>query len=362
VRESTRVAVVGGAGYVGLALCGELTRRRHEIVAVTRTNGRFLLDSLGVTAVTPDEVDRVGPVDAVVNLAYPNRGSIYEYPLRNRELLATIQQVSGNAARVVHVSTQAVFGFAMEYPVVVGPVRKRRDYLYIESKIQLENLLAHACGRGGLDIVRLGNVWGPASPTWTAALADKLLFGDPVGVAGEDGFCNATDVANVAAYLAFLIEAPRHAGVRYHHLAELGDTRWSWWIDRLASVLKVAPMLAKERGAYPETLTRELRGTWAAHSPTAVAREWIYGRFTGSLLRSAVRAMPRGVFAFLKRRRGRSGGGGGTSPPAVGDPVFLAIMGAERRFETCVDSAWSPPVDREGSWRAIAEWMREAGY
>jgi len=357
-----RVVVIGGAGYVGLTLCAELRVRGHDVTAVTRPNGRFLLERIGVRVQSPDDLERVGPIDAVVNLAYPNRGSVYAYPQRNRELLEIVRRLAAGGARVVHVSTQAVFGFAIEYPIVLGPVPTRRDYLYIESKIELENLLARGWGNGELHIVRLGNVWGPASPTWTAALADKLLFGDPVGVERQDGFCNATDVANVVAYLAFLVEAPAHPGTQYHHLAELGETRWSWWIERLASTLKVAPVFANERGAYPRSLTQELRETWAAHSPFTFAGEWIYGRFIGSLLRSVVRRMPGGVFAFLKRRRGRPGGEGRRSPLAGGDPVFLTVMGAERRFETRVDAAWSPPVDREGSWRAIAEWMREAGY
>src|SRR5947207_2739636 len=103
MRQGTmRIAVIGGAGYVGRALCDELNRRRHEVVAVTRPNGVFLLDSLGVMTVTPGQLDRVGPVDVVVNLAYPSRGSIYEYPRRNRELLAMIKRVAPGAERVVH--------------------------------------------------------------------------------------------------------------------------------------------------------------------------------------------------------------------------------------------------------------------
>src|SRR6266566_6309529 len=142
-----RIAVIGGAGYVGLTLCAELRLRGHDVTAVTRPNGRLLLERTGVRVASSDELERVGPVDVVVNLAYPNRGSIYEYPLRNRELLAMIRRLA-DGARVVHISTQAVFGFALEYPIVAGPVPERRDYLYIESKIQLERLLARACGDG----------------------------------------------------------------------------------------------------------------------------------------------------------------------------------------------------------------------
>ena len=217
-----RVAVIGGAGYVGIALCAELRRRGHDVAAVTHPNGRFLLEPTGVRVELWDTPERVGVVDVVINLAYPNRGPVHEYPIRNREIRDLIQQLAGDSARVIHLSTQAVFGFALEYPVVLGPVRNRRDYLYIEAKLEIENLLARGIVRS-LDVVRLGNVWGPASPTWTAAVADKLLFGETVGVAGEDGYCNGTDVANVVSYLAFLVEASRRDGARYHHLAELAD-------------------------------------------------------------------------------------------------------------------------------------------
>ena len=154
-----RVAVIGGAGYVGLTLCAEMRLRGHEVTAVTRPNGRFLLERIGVRAESPDDLGRVGPIEAVVNLAYPNRGSIYEYPRRNRELLAIVRRFAAGGARVVHTSTQAVFGFGLEYPVVVRPVPTRRDYLYIESKIELERLLTHACG-GGIAHRALGQCVG----------------------------------------------------------------------------------------------------------------------------------------------------------------------------------------------------------
>lgn len=354
-----RVAVIGGAGYVGLIVCNELVRRGHEVTAVTRANGRFLLDRTGARVIAPSDAGTAGAMDVVVNLAYPNRGPAFEYPTRNQEILGMVRQLAGRTGRVIHTSTQAVFGFDLEEPVTASPIRKRRDFAYIEAKIELENLLVDAFGRARIDIVRLGNVWGPASPTWTAALADKLAFGDPVGVLGADGYCNATEVANVADYLAFVAEDEEGHGVRFHHLAELGALRWSWWLDRLSTRLGVTAAFVSDRPEYPRSFSQELRATWRKHSPFAIAREWMYGRMTGSVYRSLVRAMPRATHPFLK-----STGKGGASRPLAeqGDPIFLILMSGGVRFQSVVDPRWTPPIDAETSWLRVMAWMDQAGY
>lgn len=355
-----KVAVIGGAGYVGLAVCRELSRRGHEVVAVTRANGRFLLEGSGAKVIAPGEVGTLQGSDVVLNLAYPNRGPAFEYPDRNREILEMVRVLAGADGRVVHTSTQAVFGFDFEAHVHAAPVRMRREFAYIEAKIELENLLLAAFAGRSLQIVRLGNVWGPASPTWTAALADKLAFGDPVGVHGRDGYCNATDVGNVADYLAFLIEHPSSpAGAAFHHLAELGAVRWSWWVERMARRLGVEPVLVGDRPTYPPSLSAELAATWRRHSPFAIAREWMYGRMAGSVYRSVVRSMPRALHPYLKK----TGKGGAMRPLSEqGDPVFLTLMSAGTKFETVVRSPWSPPIGADESWERVERWMDEAGY
>jgi nucleoside-diphosphate-sugar epimerase len=354
-----RIAVVGGAGYVGLATCKEFVRRGHDVIAITRANGHFLLDRNGVQVVSPDGIPGVGKVDVVLNLAYPNRGPAFEYPERNREILEMVVALAGVNGRVIHTSTQAVFGYDFEEPVVVAGLGVRRDFSYIETKIELENLLLDAFAGRRIDIVRLGNVWGPASPTWTAALADKLAFGDPVGVLGVDGYCNATEVANVADYVAFVAELKSDSRHTFHHLAEFSALRWSWWIERMADRLQVQPALVSERPSYPRTRQQELRATWVRHSPFAVAREWMYGRVTGSFYRSVVRAMPRSLHPLLKN----SGKGVATRPLAdQGDPTFLTLVSCCTQFVSSVHPDWQPPIDPEASWSRILDWLDEAGY
>src|SRR6185503_20239153 len=112
----------------------------------------------------------------------------------NKEIIHTIRRLATDSCRVIHTSTLAVFGYGLERPIVAGPVERRADYVYVEGKIDFECRLRKWWGHRDLQIVRLGNVWGPASPFWTAALADRIVLGEPVGVAGEDGYCNVTDV------------------------------------------------------------------------------------------------------------------------------------------------------------------------
>jgi len=354
-----RVAVIGGAGYVGIQTCRELTRRGHEVFAVTRANGRVLLDGSGARVIAPSEVRKLGRVDVVLNLAYPNRGPAFEYPERNQEILGMVRILADADSKVIHTSTQAVFGYDLEEPVAAQPVGMRRDFAYIETKIELEQLIASAFASHSVDVVRLGNVWGPASPTWTAALADKLSFGDVVGVRGADGFCNATDVANVADYLATVAERPRESGAHFHHLAELSELRWSWWVGRLSERLGVTPQFVDDRPSYPRSFGEELRGTWVKHSPFAIAREWMYGRMSGSVYRSVVRSMPRAVHPFLRK----TGKGAASRPLAdAGDPLFLTLVSAPRRFVSAVYPDWIPPVSATSSWERVSAWLDEAGY
>lgn len=357
----TRVAVIGGAGYVGRELCAELKRRDHEVVAVARANGKFLLHRVGVRSVLPEEAVVAGPFEVVVNLAYPARVPGYSIPEENRAILELILRLAGRKGRVIHTSTLGVFGFGLDHPIEPAPVRRRRDFPYVESKIEMENTLARAVPGGRLRIVRLGNVWGPASPTWTAALADRLLWGEPVGVVGGDGYCNATDVANTASYLAFQVEHPDSAIGVYHHLAELSDTPWSDWVRRIAGAMGIQPVLSLRGGHYSRSLSSELRGAATRHGPLAVAREMNAERFAGSWVRRVVRVTPPRLFQWMRRRSASRRTAWGPDVPR-GDVVLLEVVSARKRFANHVDEAWHPPLDVEASWRAVEAWMARAGY
>jgi len=353
-----RIAVIGAAGYVGRLLCSRLRDDGADVVGVIRPTSGFLLDQIGVRWLDASDPRADGRFDVVVNLAYPSGPFVYGYPDQNRGLLTQIEALAKPTGHVVHTSTQAVFGMAMEYPQITAPVSPRRDLLYVESKLELENLLIAHPPAARLDIVRLGNVWGPGSAAWTGELAQRLLFGRPVYPATADGFSNVTDVANLTSYISYLaLEDQGESGVRFHHLAELGGLPWAYWIDRMAAHLEVTA--APPAGAaYPLTPSSELRSIMRSHGPRAVARQLNDGRFTSSVVRSVVRVLPERAGSKLRNRVG----GAGQPAQAIEEDLFLTVVGSGIRFEPHVSPGWTPPVTEEGSWLAVAAWLDEVGY
>lgn len=356
-----RVAILGAAGYLGLVLCRHLKASGHEVTGVARANGSFLLERAGIRHALPQEAPRAGPFDAVVNLAYPKSPAGFDFPQGNRAILATLRALAGTGARVVHASTIAVFGYALEHEPVAAAVPMRRDYGYIESKIELERLLLDAQPGCELQIVRLGNIWGPASATWTAGLADRLLFGDPVGVAQVDGYSNTTDVENAASYLAHVALLPGRRAGGFHHLAEFSALRWSHWLERLARALKVEPVTLARAPALPSGFAQELLALNPLRSPFAMARDIMRGRFVSSWAGSVLRRLPAPLLERVERAAHVASGSAAQAPAAV-DPALLAILGTQRRIESRVDPAWRAPRDAEASWTGVAQWLQSAGY
>lgn len=356
----TRVAIIGAAGYLGLELASQLHGFDYEINAVARENGRFLLADSGFAIVAPEDIASLGAVDVVVNLAYPNSGSPQYYPKRNREILSQIKAVTGPRTRLIHVSTQAVFGYGFERPIIAGPVKMVRDYAYIEAKIELENLLLEQFPCNDIHIVRLGNIWGPGSPTWTVTMVNKILFGEPIGVEGLDGFCNATDVANAASYLSFLIESDALSGQRFYHLAEMSGYRWSAWTKMIETALGQEAVRLPGLQRDPQSLKAELRESLSPLKPGPLYRNLSAGRIGGSSLRTLIRALGEQRFDKVKKRITKTLPSGYS--PSASEKTFLNIVSAETQFETSTAEQWHPPVDFEESWSRVEAWMGAAGY
>jgi dTDP-4-dehydrorhamnose reductase len=357
MASMARVAVVGAAGYVGQYVSTRL-RAEHDVTGVIRPSSGFLLDRLEVPWVDVGRAPAHDPFDAVVNLAYPTGGSVYDHPHRNRELASAIARLARPGGQILHVSTQAVFGLRLELAPVPQMLPLRRDLLYVETKLEQERLIAAIESAARIDIIRLGNVWGPASSTWTAELARRLLFEEPVS-GPHDSPSNVTDVANVASYIAYLIS--REDGgerIRFHHLAELGDQPWSVWIKRMSDQLNVTPVRG-DVPEYPETVPGEVSAILRAHSPKVVARELKDTRLVGSAVRSAIGSLP-----ATAQKTIRSLGSGGSGPADGGGEFdfYLAAAAVQRRFADVLDSQWTPPVDVDASWAAVSRWLDEAGY
>lgn len=355
------IAVIGGAGYLGIELVKQLRKKNHDVKAVTHSNGRFLLGGTGAIIVAPEDIGHIKPVDIVINLAYPNSGSIHRYPELNRSILKQIKTIAGNQAKIIHTSTQAVFGFGMEYKQVAGPVPFHRDYLYIETKIFLERLLCKYFYGRDLQIVRLGNIWGPASAGWTAPLANRILFMRPVSIDGIDGYSNITDVANAASYLVHLCEKPTEKRTAFHHLAELGEIRWSYWIERISRLLGTKPVAYRGLLPYPDTVSGELRSIYGSFSFGKLYKAVMSGRFAGSLGRRCMRMVPKRTFEKVKKSSAGKDFSFG-QVLADDDQPFLKIMSAEKLFKNNVDKEWRAPIDLDSSGLRVEKWLKEVGF
>lgn len=357
-----RIAIIGAAGFVGLELAQQLRGADYEVNAITRENGFFLLGETGFRLVSPRDVGTLGSMDVVVNLAYPS-GNPLLFPALNREILDQIKGLMAPQSRLIHVSTQAVFGLALDRPITVGPVQQHRDYPYVEAKIELENLLVDQFSGHNVQIVRLGNIWGPGSASWTVPLIDRILFGEPIGVEGVDGYCNATDVANTASYLMHLIGKDELRGTRFDHLAEFSAHRWSEWIERIEMALGQEAVREPQLGSSASRLMDDIRQAVSPAMPGALYRSLTGGRSSGSWLRTLARLTGESRFEKIKKGLKRST----TALPAghslgPADRNLLSILGCENQFTTCVLPDWRPPLDFDGSWSRVERWMRAVGY
>jgi nucleoside-diphosphate-sugar epimerase len=336
-------------------------RRLEELelpaTAVLRGAAELALDGDYHDWVAPAQAAALGDFDVVVNLAYPASGSTFEYPARNAEIVDTIRALARRGGRVIHASTLAVFGLALERTPRPGPVASVRDDPYVEAKIEAESRLANEQEKLGLslDIVRFGNIWGRASGAWAQPLAQRLLTGRPVAVREAPGYSNTTDVANAADYLTFLIrDGGKPSGVRYHHLAEFSHVRWGDWAGPMAARLGVESVYADDSAlAMPNSGLHELAGVLAPVRPRNLYRGLAAERTTGSWTRSILRGLPGGA-----RERLKPGVFFAQQPrPDRQEQVFLSIMAGRRRFASEADTMWIPPVSSELSMSRVLDWL-----
>jgi len=259
------------------------------------------------------------------------------------------------------VSTQAIFGYEFDEPP--RPVRAvpRAGDSYVESKVHAELLLEELQSRAShrLDIVRLGNIVGEGAPGWTANLAQRLLDGRPVGVAGRAGYSNAAFAPNIASYLGHLVDAPLSSGGeigRYHHFADLSSLRWPALIARFAEVIGVAPVLAAPAAAPTRaTLRPALAGTL----------RMLYGGPIGRITRRSLARVEvdDAMDAAIFRTKTALGGGLEVDPfEAPQDRDLLAILSSEHEFRSHVVPDWTQPIGDDEALDRMARWLVTAGF
>lgn len=345
----TTVLVYGSSGYVGGFLVAELARRGHEVIRVTR--GASTSSTDGAAVVRDAELDGLRRERVVVvNLAYPRTAGGLEIRAANEALLGRLTRAveRTGAVRMIHASSQAVFGYEWRRAPRVGRAPFLPGDPYIESKRHAEYALRrHWRSRGGrhdLAIVRLGNVLGPGAIPWVSATAQRILEGRPAASGGGRGRLNGTHVRNIADYFAFLTELDEPVGTRqpgvYHHLAEFAERSWADLIEPMADAIGVRPRYRADVPSAPGVTPRTLIGS-------AVRR-------FGSILTERPR-----LLAEVYRLR--------PAPPLAlrGEPVeddgWHVITGGGIALPAALSPEWRPPHSWDAMLAEIVDWLRAHG-
>ncbi|MBB5164251.1 NAD(P)-dependent oxidoreductase [Mycobacterium sp. AZCC_0083] len=366
--SSSTVVLFGATSYLGQYVLDDLLERGYRVLAVTRNPAvsEILLYPWKdrITVIAPDQLGAAGEAAAVLNLAYIKVEKPHRLIQQNALLMQRVHDaaVRLGAARLVHVSTQAVFGYKFEEPPRPMRAVRRAGDAYVESKVHAELLLEklQSGARHRLDIVRLGNIVGEGSPGWTANLAQRLIDGRPVGIDGRDGYSNAAFAPNIASYLGHLVDTPtssRGEFGQYHHFADLSALRWSAIVARYADAVGVAPVLAAPiappaRATLRPALARTL----------GMVYKGPIGRVTRRSL-ARVSAIDAAIDAAIFETKTALGAGLAVDPFEVPqDRDLLAILSSEHEFRPHVVSDWTRPVANDEALDRMARWIVEAGF
>jgi hypothetical protein len=194
---------------------------------------------------------------------------------------------------------------------------------------------------------------------WTASLAQRLLDGRPVGVAGRDGYSNAAFAPNIASSLGHLVDSQVSSAQeddRYHHFADLSALRWSAFIARFAEAVGIQPVLA---ATLPERPRASLRPAIAGTVKT------LYGGPIGSLTRRSlalVEANDTMEAAIFATKTALAGGVEVDPFGAPQDRGLLAILSSEHEFRSHLVPGWNRPVRDDEALDRMVRWIVEAGF
>jgi dTDP-glucose 4,6-dehydratase len=206
----SRVAITGGAGFLGSHLCERLLADGVEVVCVDNfvtgrpANVEHLLREPGFRLIEQDvteALDVPGPLAAVLHFASPaSPVDYYRLPIETLLVGSTgtqnaLELAQAKGARFLLASTSEAYGDPKVHPQPesywgnVNPVGPRS--MYDEAKRYAEALTMAYRNARGVDtgIVRIFNTYGPrmraddgrAIPTFIA----QALRGEPITVAGD---------------------------------------------------------------------------------------------------------------------------------------------------------------------------------
>jgi nucleoside-diphosphate-sugar epimerase len=223
------VLVTGAAGLVGTHVLDALRARGERPRALVRASARALVESLGAEAVVGDVTDAITwdraarGVRGIVHAAalVVTRNSFDEFTRVNvGGTRLAIEAARKNGARLIHVSSVAVYGRTEVYAAGADGITEDYPFqplpaadFYARTKRAADLLVQHESGRGDLSAVaiRPNVIYGERDRLFTRRLVANLRRGLIPQIGPGTNHLSCVYAGNVASAIVAALDAPSPA-------------------------------------------------------------------------------------------------------------------------------------------------------
>jgi nucleoside-diphosphate-sugar epimerase len=243
-----KVLVLGGAGFVGAAISRRLAGAPDIQVVVASRNARIggNIEHVSLDATDSASVgEALSETDAVVNCITGTARTI-------TESAANIASCTARGKRpmtIIHMSSMAVYG-DLQGSVDESTRLPSSGNWYASAKREAERLLQTTASDGAsLTMLRIGCVFGPASPLWVdriGMLLRRRRLGD-IGVHG-DGWSNLVHVNDIAEAVLLRLQNPED-GTSIYNLTAPDSPRWNEYFRDFALATDCVPLKYRTRAS-----------------------------------------------------------------------------------------------------------------
>ncbi len=323
------ILVTGATGFIGGRIARRLLTAERARVRVLARDPRKAeeLAKLGAEVVQGDLGDMaslergVEGVGAVIHAAaqvssIPRRETFFEANRRGTENVLWAAS-RARAARVVHLSSVAVFGLVRDGDITDRSPRATSGDPYSDSKYDAEVAVERYSRERGLPvtILRPSAVYGPGSTHWSVIPMKRIQKGKVFLIDEGQGLLNYVYIGNLVDAVVLALQKDAAAGEAF--IVSDGAVTWCEFLmayARMAGITKKLPSVSPSR-----------------------AKLWAYGR---------------NLLAFLRRE---------TSRVPVEALSFMTARAVYR--ETLIEEklGYRPQIDLPEGMRRAEAWFRETG-
>ena len=273
-----------------------------------------------------------------------------------------IEACLSNGARLVHVSTFAIYEPFPDQRLTEDAPAKRSGSAYSDNKLEIETEIIEAVRSRGLDAVILMPtiVYGANGGTWTRGPVRLLLTGTVILPGAGDGLCNAVHVDDVCQALLLAAVVPAAQGRRYF-VSAVAPVTWRAFFESYAQIVGCPG----PRGASQIPALSEPKSSVQPESPSVRAR---VKRLLTSPLRMVTRsALTRRIAYWMRARLGDKANSWikrlyyRHAAPVV-HTLDAAFYGAKCHIvidKIARELGYAPAYDLERGMAATAAWIKD---